>query len=179
MDGTTTIYAYEKVMVLAIKKMKYQFASEIAKELAVLCILNIRKLPFYSGSNYILVPIPTHKKRKNWRGFNQSEVMGKLISEKMGWKYSPDLLIKKKATNPQTELKGKERKINIRGGFVINSHYSSFDIHNPIILFDDVLTTGSTLKEACKVLKSSLPVYAGRRRQGKENIKVWGLTVAK
>jgi predicted amidophosphoribosyltransferase len=83
----------------------------------------------------------------------------------MNWKIVTNLLLRKKWTAHQVGLKGKERRENIRNVFALNS---ICNIQNTIyILFDDVYTTGSTLKEAVKVLK----------RAGVQN--VWGLTVAR
>ena len=99
--------------------------------------------------------------------------MGKLIAANMGWKYAPDILVRKRHGVPQTELTGKERKSKIKGIFEFNDFYSQLTTHLPaqagssrLVLFDDVWTTGSTLKEAAKVLK--------RRGAG----EVWGLTIA-
>jgi predicted amidophosphoribosyltransferase len=84
----------------------------------------------------------------------------------MGWKFIPDLLIKNKSTASQVELKGDDRRQNLHGVFSLNPSYILSTIPN-ILLFDDVFTTGSTLREAAKVLK----------RAGVE--KVWGLTIAR
>jgi competence protein ComFC len=59
-----------------------------------------------------------------------------------------------------------ERRRNLQGVFSFNSKYKLSSIPN-ILIFDDVFTTGSTLKEAAKVLK----------RVGVK--KVWGLTIAR
>jgi predicted amidophosphoribosyltransferase len=106
--------------------------------------------------------------KENFRGFNQSVEIGKAISKKMSWNFFPDLLVRKRLASPQTKLKEEERKENIRGVFAINSNYRSLIAdHSSLILFDDVYTTGATLKEACKVLKGN---GAG---------VVWGLTIAR
>ncbi|MFH0863755.1 MAG: ComF family protein [Candidatus Gottesmanbacteria bacterium] len=119
------------------------------------------------ANNLILVPVPLHWRRENWRGFNQSEVLGKILAQKLDVKFIPDLLIRKKFTQPQVELKGDERQKNIQNAFTLN-HNSSFIIHNSnIIVFDDVWTTGSTLRSCGRVLKE-----AGVK-------KVWGMTLAR
>ena len=64
-------------------------------------------------------------------------------------------------------LKGKERKTNIIKAFKLNSHLPDSIFDSPLIVFDDVWTTGSTLKEAGKVLK-----MAGIK-------DVWGLTICR
>jgi predicted amidophosphoribosyltransferase len=127
----------------------------------------------------ILVPIPLHSSRYRWRGFNQSASVGKYLAAKMGWDFVPDLLIRSGKTTPQVGLNKDERKDNVKSAFVINPiylqpagetpagvHYSSFIVHNSIVLFDDVWTTGATMREAGKVLKMN-----GAK-------KVWGITIA-
>jgi competence protein ComFC len=89
-----------------------------------------------------------------------------LVAEKMGWKFIPDLLIKKKSTTSQVELSVGERKQNLSGVFSISPNILISQYPN-IILFDDVFTTGSTLKEATNVLK----------RFGVK--QVWGMTLAR
>ena len=95
------------------------------------------------------------------------EEIGKRVAENLGWRFIPDLLIKRKATPSQAELKKEDRAINLSGSIVLNP-VRKFIISNfnSIILFDDVYTTGSTIKEACRVLKKG-----GAK-------EVWGLTLA-
>jgi ComF family protein len=112
----------------------------------------------------ILVPIPIHWHRENVRGFNQSEEIGKIVAGEMNWEFNPDLLIKTRQTISQVELTVEKRKQNLQGVFTVDS---KFQIPDSIIIFDDVFTTGSTLREAAKVLK----------RAGVQ--KVWGLTIAR
>jgi competence protein ComFC len=164
MDGSISIWEYAGVIRKAIIKLKYNFAYEIAEELADYIGDNLAKRDVTLPKDFILVPVPLHKKRKNWRGFNQVEEVGKILAKKMGWDYSDDILIRKKKTKPQVELKGDERKSNVLGVFALKPNYS-LPIAN-YLLFDDVLTTGSTVREAGKVLK----------RNGAKS--VWGLTIA-
>lgn len=165
LDGLTSIWLYEGAVRKAIISLKYKFAYEIAKELSSYAASLLLKMNFERRA--VLVPVPIHRLRENWRGFNQAGELGKLIAENLDWKFSPDLLVRKGLSRPQTGLKGVERQKNIRGVFVVNPHYSSFIIHNSFILFDDVWTTGSTLKEAAKVLKRNGAIW------------VWGLTIAR
>lgn len=115
--------------------------------------------------NHVLTPVPLHPSRLRWRGFNQAELLGKMISTRLNIRFIPDLLIRKKPTRPQVELKGKQRQENIVDAFVISPHVS---ISSPrIIVFDDVWTTGATLRTCGAVLK----------RAGAKS--VWGLTIAR
>ena len=147
---TYSCFKYEGVIRKAIIALKYKYSTEIACELAEVCVKNLYAVRFSLSAT--LVPVPLHWYRKNFRGFNQSEEVGKLVAKKMNWKFVPDLLIRTKLTIPQTQLSGSARRENLHGVFVLNP---ACILHSTYyILFDDVLTTGSTLLEASKVLRA-------------------------
>lgn len=150
-EGVYSIWKYEGVIRKAIIALKYKYVAEIANELSELSVKKLSERHFSLSAT--LVPIPLYWYRKNFRGFNQSEEVGKLVAAKMGWKFIPDLLIKTKSTKSQVELKGFDRRKNLSGVFALNPVYG---LHSTdYILFDDVLTTGSTLLEASKVLRKN------------------------
>lgn len=166
-DAVYTLWPYQGVVRTAILKLKYRFATQIAEELAENMVSRLRNVPVFP-ENSVLVPIPLYFLKENFRGFNQSELIGEILAKKMGWEFKPDILIRKKMRQAQTQLKGDERIKNIRGVFAFNKNYQSpITNYQSLILFDDVSTTGSTLKEAAKVLKRN------RARH------VWGLTIAR
>src|SRR5579859_3571402 len=110
---TISIFKYTGVIRKAIVKIKYNFAYDIASELANVCIQNLKMpYPTYKTKNYILLPIPLHKKRENWRGFNQSEILGKLIAEKMDWRFKTNSLIRPTEGQNQVGLSQIERVRN-------------------------------------------------------------------
>lgn len=169
LDGVVAIWSYEGVLRKAILALKYKFAYEIAQDLITGAFDFLESnYPLMFLKNVLLVSIPAARKRVNWRGFNQTEIMGKIIASHFGWKFSSNLLIREEFFHPQTGLKGEQRRKNVRGVFKVNPHYDKILSVDPqLIIFDDVLTTGSTLKEAGKVLK----------RKGFRT--VWGLVLAK
>jgi len=75
-------------------------------------------------------------------------------------------LVRTKWTRPQVELKGQQRKTNVRGVFACRNSKKIINNKN-ILLVDDVATTAATLQEAAKVLRA-----AGARQ-------VWGVVLAK
>ncbi|OGM10785.1 hypothetical protein A2Z22_02770 [Candidatus Woesebacteria bacterium RBG_16_34_12] len=167
LDAIVSVFRYEGVIRKAIIKLKYSFAKEIANDLAKCTIDKIVNNHLILPQKAILIPIPLFWYRENWRGFNQVEEVGKLLTGKLGWVFNTNILIRKSFRQPQTELKGDKRRENIRGVFSFNKNCTPIvSCHKSIVLFDDVLTTGSTMKEAGKVLK----------RNGFTNI--WGLTIS-
>lgn len=159
-----SVWRYKGVIRKAIIALKYKFATDIARELANLCVERLLTISHWPSA--VLVPVPLHWHRQNFRGFNQAEEIGKIIAERMNWKFIPDLLIKRKSTAPQANLKGSARRKNLKGVFAVSPSISVSQYPN-IILFDDVFTTGSTLKEVMEVLKR-----AGAR-------KVLGITLTR
>lgn len=169
MDGLTSIFAYKGLIKKAIKKIKYRFVSDMAGDLteAFLSFCGENKVFVqFCQDNPLLVPVPLHSRRQRWRGFNQAELLGKMIAKNLGLDFVPDLLARVKETQPQADLKKEERIRNIKGSFKVSPNILISQYPN-ILLFDDVWTSGATLREAAKVLK----------RGGAK--KVWGLTIAR
>lgn len=155
-SGTNyAVFKYEGVIRKAILALKYKFATDVADELAEAVIGELKKNnTFTNSNNLILIPIPIHWKRLNWRGFNQSKIIGEKIALKMNWKFMPDLLIKKKQTKAQAELKGNGRMNNLKDAFLFNQKYGGLK-KEQIIVFDDVYTTGSTINESKRILENA------------------------
>lgn len=105
----------------------------------------------YIIKNYDFVcSVPLHKRKRAIRGYNQSEIVAKKFADLMNYVYNP-VLIKVKNTKQQSSLSSKERKNNVKNAFVCN-----YDIANKdILIIDDVITTGYTLNECCRVLKKA------------------------
>jgi ComF family protein len=166
LSGLVSIWEYEGVIRKAILALKFRYATEIASLLNFFIVEKLRTPDsrFTIRGSSILVPIPLHWHRQNVRGFNQSVEVGKSVASALGWKFEPDLLIKKQPTVSQMELSGDRRRQNLKDAFVLGPR---FKIPDSITVFDDVFTTGSTLREAAKVLR-----MAGVK-------KVWGLTIAR
>lgn len=104
-----------------------------------------------------IIPVPLHKRRLRWRGFNQALMLAREISEITGIWVDPNTLIRVRYTRPQTRLPFKERSENVKGAFEVARE--TFVRDRSVLLVDDVATTGSTLTECARVLKK-----AGARR---------------
>lgn len=160
LDGLTSIFAYQGIIKKAIWEIKYRFVFDICQELVDL--MPVADLGEFSRTSIILVPIPLFWTKRLWRGFNQSEVLGNLLAKKLGIPFI-SVLRRRKKTLAQVHLEEKVRKENIKGAFVIKK---GVKIPKKILLFDDVWTTGATMREAAKVFKRAGAKF------------VWGLTIA-
>lgn len=168
MDGLIIVWKYKGVVKKCILKLKYQFAWDISEELANSITEALRFSEKVTPEDAILVPVPLHRRRFNWRGFNQAGVVGEKAAQRLGWKYVPELLIRKKNIAPQAQVEHKDDRLkNTLGAFAINKNQTLLHIsQSNIVLFDDVWTTGATMREATKVLK----------RHGARS--VWGMAIA-
>lgn len=111
--------------------------------------------------------VPSHRYRKYFqKGYNQSELIARALAEQLElpiW----EGFRKKRATVSQLKLKRKERLKNLDSAFELRN-ISSLSSGTTVVLIDDVTTTGATLNELAKTLKSKRP-----------DIKVWGLVLAR
>lgn len=191
LDGIWVAGNYDnEILANLIKNFKYHFARDIKNILSIFTSSLLRNLlsrqtflaSFTPGektekkeknlpavladwpNNIILIPIPLHKIRQRWRGFNQAAELAKKIGENFNLTVLENQLIRIKRKKPQAKLKKEARFKNIRGCF----RWQGENLNQAnIILVDDIATTGATLNEAAKILKQA---GAG---------EVWGLVVAK
>jgi ComF family protein len=120
--------------------------------------------PLLDLHHALIIPVPLHKRRLRWRGFNQALGLAMAIAKNFNLKISQENLIRVKHKKPQAKLGEIERKENIKNCFAWQGDKLT---GQPVILIDDVTTTGSTLNECARVLKQN---KAG---------EIWGLVVAK
>ncbi|TSC74040.1 MAG: phosphoribosyltransferase [Parcubacteria group bacterium Gr01-1014_44] len=158
-----------------IKKMlwafKYRFISSLKIPLGHLlnAYLRHKKLDKFLETyrrQMVVIPIPLHWRRLNWRSYNQSELLAREIANEFNLNIENDILLRTKHKKPQAELADKTARIK-NAQNIFSCSESEKIKGKVIILVDDITTTGSTLDEAARILKES----------GAE--KVIGLVVAK
>ena len=111
----------------------------------------------------VLVPVPLHPRRLRSRGYNQSELLARALSKKLGMEMDQRLLARTRNTPPQVSASREDRRDNVQGSFRCDGRVDK----RPVILVDDVATTGSTLMACAGALKD-----AGAA-------SVWGLVLAR
>lgn len=133
----------------------YKFNDKIyLKELFVKIILKNQKICRKLKKYDIIIPVPIHKKRKNERGYNQSELVAKKIAKNINeLQLVTDCLIKEKNTVAQSTLTKEQRKQNVKQVYkLVNKEKIQ---NKKIILLDDIYTTGATAEECSKILKQN------------------------
>ncbi|HOX21403.1 MAG TPA: ComF family protein [Candidatus Paceibacterota bacterium] len=146
--------SYENPLVRElIHKYKYGFAKEISQTLSEILIRYWEKTCPDDLKRYCLVAVPLHRQRFNWRGFNQSEELAKILSQRLSLPLNNNCLIRRKKTASQAEIKDfQERKNNLQNAFSLKNQ-GPLENKN-IILLDDVFTSGATMEAAAAALKS-------------------------
>jgi len=109
-----------------------------------------------SLKNYdCIIPVPLHISKQRERGYNQSELIAKGLSGKIGVPVNDKVIQRIKNTKSQTHLSIEKRKANVENAFQINKEFHGFINCKKVILVDDVITTGSTMKELLKTVKKA------------------------
>lgn len=127
------------------KRYGWNFAKEIIKAFDKENINhNFSKITF----------VPVYKFSKNKRAYNQAQVLANEISLNLGKIPVEDILEKIKNNKPQHSIKNyKERENNVKGVYRAKKYFSQSK--GRILLCDDIITSGNTLKECTKVLKEA------------------------
>lgn len=155
-DGCFASLVFNKTAQKLIYNFKYKpFLTDVKESLGNLfyesIIQNENFNKLMADGEWLMVPIPLSNAKLKKRGYNQSEILAKELSNKFGFPVK-NLLKKVKDTNTQVGKSNTERKLNIKNAFELLNLKSSILGQN-IFLVDDVVTTGSTLKEAANILK--------------------------
>lgn len=152
----------------AIHQFKYNFVFDIGEILGKVLISKLVSSKLKDKCNItpdfdLIMPVPLHKKRKVWRGFNQAEILGRELSRiktnyhELGkMEFINKILVRKRYTTPQMELDREQRLKNLKDVFQIEERSSGSSLQEKnILLVDDITTTGATLEECAKVLKNT------------------------
>lgn len=154
-EGRLSLFCFHGLIRRAVQSLKYEFTTDIIDELSTIFTQKIHQtyphlLKYWQQNNFILTPIPLHYFRQNWRGFNQSLLLGQSISQKLNLKFSDRIIIRSKYTHSQAKIKSHQKRLeNIHQAFT-----PILPAPQNLIIFDDVATSFSTLNSALDSLKA-------------------------
>jgi len=149
-DESKSFAVYEGVASKLVKRFKYSGKKYYAKYLAQLMILN----KSYFENVDLITFVPVGIKRRKERGFNQAEELAREIG-KLANISVVDTLEKLGSERHQAGLSQIERQKNLSGTFKLKEDTVSILKNKNVLLIDDVFTTGATLSECSKILKSA------------------------
>lgn len=145
--------SYEGVLKELIHIFKYKNKDYLGAALSKLMINFIKEYNLPIESMDSIVPIPLSKTKLREREYNHALILSKNLSREFNKSVVEDRLLRHRNTRTQTELKDRERFLNVKGAFSINGQDAVRGKN--ILLVDDVLTTGATCSEAALTLKEA------------------------
>jgi len=144
-------FAYEDLVRDMLHEIKFRHKKHVAQGLGRLWAKSFLA-PIPEGA--LLVPLPMHPAKKRQRGFDQAQVLARAISDATGIKLEY-LLERTRDTPPQSGLHPRQRIENVDGAFRIKPEFTKRIAAQTIVIVDDIYTTGASLNECAKELKSA------------------------
>lgn len=139
-----------------VHRYKYQFIDELAAPLAQTLVRSAQSsdLPIPD----VVMPVPLHRRRLRWRGFNQSALLAQRVADtllpSMLTPYRDDLLVRTRYTTPQVERGSRSARLNnLKNAFAVAGPDAVRG--KRILIIDDIATTGTTLVECAQALKAA------------------------
>ena len=151
--------------------LKYQQVKPAAEPLGRLLAASLNDFQAERMDPILVVPVPLFRAKERQRGFNQAEMLSRAAIKHLSrgslprFELHPGNLQRVRSTVSQTGLTSHQRRKNVRGAFALRR--PQLVQGRSVLLVDDVYTTGTTLNECARVLRSV----------GAE--KVWVATVAR
>ena len=152
---STHMYLFKYEGIIRNKIISYKFNDKpyLYKTFCEFIVKNKKVCEFLKKYD-IIISVPMYKKKKNQRGYNQSELIAKETAKKVeNIEYRNDILIKIRNTAKQSSLNKEQRKENLKNAYVVNN--KEYILNKNILIFDDIYTTGSTANECAKMLKEA------------------------
>ena len=139
--------SYQERVKDAIHQLKYRNQVNLAEPLGKLLgkSLEVAEVGFKPDC---IIPVPLHPGRLKKRGYNKALEISRPLARKMRVPIDTTLLQRTLKTPPQQGLTAAERRSNLRNAFIVTTTTSARNI----LLVDDVMTTGETVRECSRVL---------------------------
>lgn len=151
--------AYGGAIKRAIAAMKYNNHPEIARPLGE-WLGEVWLQNHGTEKSFVVVPIPMHSEKQKQRGFNQAALIAKSFCQTTGLKLKLNGLQRVRKTEALFGLSPSERKETLSEAFEIGKDFRKHP-NLPVILVDDIYTTGATVKSAMETLNKSKIIVSG------------------
>jgi len=113
-----------------------------------------------SAQKFTVIPIPLHSSKLQKRGYNQAQLIAQRFCEVTGYQHQPKILERFRETEAQFGLSQSEREQNLANAFVVGKSTQKISSISPVLLVDDIYTTGATIRSAAQTLRNrGIPVY--------------------
>lgn len=151
LDGVRSVFWHRGGGQEAVLRLKYRGVRTLS-EWAGREVAGTLERSGLSGYFDLLLPVPLHPRRERKRGYNQAALVARSLARLSGLPYQTGWLTRDRYTQSQLDVPGRQRFYNVRNAF----GWRGLEITDlKILLFDDVCTSGSTLNECARVLKTN------------------------
>jgi ComF family protein len=144
-------FIYNELARVLISRLKYGDRPELARFCGRAMALAGHEL---WGPDALLVPVPLHRNRQFSRRYNQSTELARALGRITGLPVDPLLVVRQRATRQQVGLSGAARRRNVAGAFAPHRDFLARLGGRRVVIVDDVITTGSTVKAVTRALKA-------------------------
>jgi len=136
-------------------RFKFHRQPQLARPLAALLARAAAVIQVIAQADCVL-PIPMTSQRLAERGYNPAWLLTRQLTLKLASpKARADVLLRIRESAPQRELRRRQRIHNLRGAFVVQPAHGAQVRQRRVVLVDDVMTTGATLREAARALRQA------------------------
>ena len=142
---------YEGVVASLVRSLKFDKVLRAADELGELVVQQI-SADDRIDDDWLLVTVPLSSASFRRRGFNQAELIARVVARRTGMNLRPKALSKITETSDQASLHRTARLSNVKGAFRARQELVE---NAKILIIDDVITTGATMHECALALKSA------------------------
>jgi len=163
-DACWSPFIYAQPLEWMIQQLKFNAKLNFAPLLSSLMAQHLPANLFKENKPAVIIPMPLHRRRIKHRGFNQSHLLIKPIANALNLPIDIDSAKRIRDTEHQTGKNARQRKQNIKNAFSFNNQHG----YQHVIVFDDVVTTGSSVTELTRTLKC----------EGVKRVDIWCLARA-
>lgn len=152
--------SYGGTLKRAIAAMKYENHPQLATPLGHALAETWLNSPIPAPPKLTVVPIPMHPEKQKKRGFNQAELLAKSFCDLTGYRLEAGGLERMRDTEALFGLSPSQREKTLANAINLGVAFRRRPPANPVLLIDDIYTTGTTCREAAKVLqKHGIKLY--------------------
>ena len=145
------LFVHEDLVCDAIYDLKYKNKRQIADFFATQIWDYLGE--WIQNNHYLaIIPVPVSDQKMKIRGYNQAELISRILSVKAGIMHLPNCLIRTSDTAPQRLLGRTERKNNLKNAFKTATDRVQLE---KVLLVDDIFTTGNTVDAVSEILLRS------------------------
>lgn len=162
-DSAFIGWQYDSVAKKILSQYKYRYAYKLSTILSSLLLERLKRTGFIKNikKNSIIVPVPIHSSHNKERGFNQSFLIARQLSEHLGCHLDENLLVRVGKNQYQSQSSLRDRKI-LDQVFRLEKQIENQDL----IILDDVITTGTTINRIAQTLENNsikaIALFRGR-----------------